>query len=64
MPVRVLYVATRKNVSFLSKISSRLNNAVKADKNWNKAIYLVTDLVRRELLFKLSFILQNFWLRN
>lgn len=41
---------------FLSKISSRLNNAVKADKNWNKVIYLVTDLVRRDLLFKLSFI--------
>lgn len=38
---------------FLSKISSRLNNAVKADKNWNKVIYLVTDLVRRDLLFKL-----------
>jgi len=59
MSVRVLYVAARKNVSFLSKISSRLNNAVKADKNWNKTIYLVTDLVRRDLLFKLSFIFLN-----
>lgn len=38
MSVRVLYVAAGKNVSFLSKISSRLNDAVKADKNWNKAI--------------------------
>ena len=57
-------MAARKNVSFLSKISSRLNNAVKAGKNRNKAIYLVTDLVRRDLLFQLSFILQNFWLRN
>lgn len=59
-----LYVAARKNVSFLSKISSRLNNAVRADMNRNKTIYLVTDLVRRDLLFKLSFILKNFWLRN
>ena len=64
MSVRVLYVAARKNVSFLSKISSRLNNAVRADMNRNKTIYLVTDLVRRDLLFKLSFILKNFWLRN
>ena len=54
----------RKNVSFLSKISSRLNNAVRAVMNRNKTIYLVTDLVRRDLLFKLSFILKNFWLRN
>ena len=54
----------RKNVSFLSKISSRLNNAVRADMNRNKTIYLVTDLVRRDLLFKLSFILKNVWLRN
>lgn len=60
MSVRVLYVAARKNVSFLSKISSRLNNAVKAVMNRNKTIYLVTDLVRRDLLFKLSFILKNF----
>ena len=57
-------MAARKNVSFLSKISSRLNNAVRAVMNRNKTIYLVTDLVRRDLLFKLSFILQNFWLRN
>ena len=57
-------MAARKNVSFLSKISSRLNNAVRADMNRNKTIYLVTDLVRRDLLFKLSFILKNFWLRN
>ena len=64
MSVRVLYVAARKNVSFLSKISSRLNNAVRADMNRNKTIYLVTDLVRRDLLFKLSFILKNVWLRN
>ena len=64
MSVRVLYVAARKNVSFLSKISSRLNNAVRADMNRNKTIYLVTDLVRRDLLFKRSFILKNFWLRN
>ena len=64
MSVRVLYVAARKNVSFLSKISSRLNNAVRADMNRNKTIYLVTDLVRRDLLFRLSFILKNFWLRN
>ena len=64
MSVRVLYVAARKNVSFLSKISSRLNNAVRAVMNRNKTIYLVTDLVRRDLLFKLSFILKNFWLRN
>lgn len=60
MSVRVLYVAARKNVSFLSKISSRLNNAVRADMNRNKTIYLVTDLVRRDLLFKLSFILNKF----
>lgn len=60
MSVRVLYVAARKNVSFLSKISSRLNNAVRADMNRNKTIYLVTDLVRRDLLFKLSFILKKF----
>lgn len=53
-------MAARKNVSFLSKISSRLNNAVRADMNWNKTIYLVTDLVRRDLLFKLSFILKKF----
>ena len=64
MSVRVLYVAARKNVSFSSKISSRLNNAVRADMNRNKTIYLVTDLVRRDLLFKLSFILKNVWLRN
>lgn len=64
MSVRVLYVAARKNVSFLSKISSRLNNAVRADMNRNKTIYLVTDLVRRDLLFKRSFILKKFWLRN
>ena len=64
MSVRVLNVAARKNVSFLSKISSRLNNAVRADMNRNKTIYLVTDLVRRDLLFKRSFILKNFWLRN
>ena len=64
MSVRVLNVAARKNVSFLSKISSRLNNAVRADMNRNKTIYLVTDLVRRDLLFRLSFILKNFWLRN
>ena len=64
MSVRVLYVAARKNVSFLSKISSRLNNALRADMNRNKTIYLVTDLVRRDLLFKLSFILKNVWLRN
>ena len=57
-------MAARKNVSFLSKISSRLNNAVRADMNRNKTIYLVTDLVRRDLLFKLSFILKNFWLRD
>ena len=57
-------MAARKNVSFLSKISSRLNNAVRADMNRNKTIYLVTDLVRRDLLFKRSFILKNFWLRN
>ena len=57
-------MAARKNVSFLSKISSRLNNAVRADMNRNKTIYLVTDLVRRDLQFKLSFILKNFWLRN
>ena len=57
-------MAARKNVSFLSKISSRLNNAVRADMNRNKTIYLVTDLVRRDLLFKLSFILKNFGLRN
>ena len=57
-------MAARKNVSFLSKISSRLNNAVRAVMNRNKTIYLVTDLVRRDLLFKLSFILKNFWLRN
>ena len=57
-------MAARKNVSFLSKISSWLNNAVRADMNRNKAIYFITDLVRRDLLFKLSFILQNFWLRN
>ena len=57
-------MAARKNVSFLSKISSRLNNAVRADMNRNKAIYFITDLVRRDLLFKLSFTLQNFWLRN
>lgn len=60
MSVRVLHVAARKNVSFLSKISSRLNNAVRADMNRNKTIYLVTDLVRRDLLFKLSFILKKF----
>lgn len=60
MSVRVLYVAARKNVSFLSKISSRLNNAVRAVMNRNKTIYLVTDLVRRDLLFKLSFILKKF----
>ena len=53
-------MAARKNVSFLSKISSRLNNAVRADMNRNKTIYLVTDLVRRDLLFKLSFILNKF----
>ena len=53
-------MAARKNVSFLSKISSRLNNAVRADMNRNKTIYLVTDLVRRDLLFKLSFILKKF----
>ena len=64
MSVRVLYVAARKNVSFLSKISSRLNNAVRAVMNRNKTIYLLTDLVRRDLQFKLSFILKNFWLRN
>lgn len=64
MSVRVLYVAARKNVSFLSKISSRLNNAVRADMNRNKTVYLVTDLVRRDLLFKLSFILKNVWLQN
>ena len=57
-------MAARKNVSLLSKISSRLNNAVRADMNRNKTIYLVTDLVRRDLLFKLSFILKNFWLRD
>ena len=57
-------MAARKNVSFLSKISSRLNNAVRADMNRNKTIYLVTDLVRRDLLFKRSFILKKFWLRN
>ena len=57
-------MAARKNVSFLSKISSRLNNAVRAVMNRNKTIYLVTDLVRRDLLLKLSFILKNFWLRN
>ena len=57
-------MAARKNVSLLSKISSRLNNAVGADMNRNKTIYLVTDLVRRDLLFKLSFILKNFWLRD
>ena len=57
-------MAARKNVSFLSKISSRLNNAVRAVMNRNKTIYLVTDLVRRDLLFKLSFILKNVWLRN
>ena len=57
-------MAARKNVSFLSKISSWLNNAVRADMNRNKAIYFITDFVRRDLLFKLSFILQNFWLRN
>ena len=57
-------MAARKNVSFLSKISSRLNNAVRADMNRNKTIYIVTDLVRRDLLFKRSFILKNFWLRN
>ena len=57
-------MAARKNVSFLSKISSRLNNAVRADMNRNKTIYLVTDLVRRDLLFRLSFILKNFWLRS
>ena len=57
-------MAARKNVSFLSKISSRLNNAVRAVMNRNKTIYLVTDLVRRDLQFKLSFILKNFWLRN
>ena len=57
-------MAARKNVSFLSKISSRLNNAVRADMNRNKTIHLVTDLVRRDLLFKLSFILKNVWLRN
>ena len=55
MSVRVLYVAARKNVSFLSKISSRLNNAVRAVMNRNKTIYLVTDLVRRDLLFKLFY---------
>ena len=57
-------MAARKNVSFLSKISSRLNNAVRADMNRNKTVYLVTDLVRRDLLFKLSFILKNVWLQN
>ena len=57
-------MAARKNVSLLSKISSRLNNAVRAVMNRNKTIYLVTDLVRRDLLFKLSFILKNFWLRD
>lgn len=64
MSVIVLYVPARKNVSFSQKSAvSLLNNAVKADENWNAATYLVTDLVRRDL-FKLSSILKNFWRRN